>query len=193
MSIQPVRSLCVFCGSRIGLNPEYAETARYVGRRLAEEGIRLIYGGGSVGLMGETADACLAAGGEVIGVITERLMSREVGHRGVSALEIVDTMLERKTRMAELSDAFVSLPGAVGTIDELFEMVTWNQLGVQRKPNALLNVAGYYDGLIAFMKTMVSEGFLQQPHLEELWIETNFDTLLNRFQTSAMTEALQKV
>ncbi len=150
-----------------------------LGRTLAERGVRLVYGGGSVGLMGILADACLEAGGEVTGVITRHLMSREVGHSQVTELIQVDTMLERKSRMAELADAFLSLPGGIGTLDELFEMLTWTQLHLHEKPNGLLNVNGYYDGLLAFLRDSVQEaGFADAAHLENLIVRDNIDELL---------------
>ena len=170
-----IRSLCVFCGSRRGSDELYATEARRIGQFLAMHGIRLIYGGGSVGLMGEVADACLAEGGEVIGVITHDLMAREVGHSGVSDLRIVSTMAERKQTMAELSDGFVSLPGGVGTLDELFEMVTWTQLSLHDKPNGLLNVAGYYDGLVDFYDTMIQRGFLPGTLRNQLLIDHSWE------------------
>lgn len=175
-----IRSLCVFCGSRRGSDELYATEARRIGQFLAKHGIRLIYGGGSVGLMGEVADACLAAGGEVIGVITHDLMSREVGHSGVTELRQVSTMAERKQTMAELSDGFVSLPGGVGTLDELFEMVTWTQLSLHDKPNGLLNVAGYYNGLVDFYDTMIQRGFLPASLRSQLLIDHSWESLWTR-------------
>lgn len=150
-----------------------------LGRTLAKRGIRLVYGGGSVGLMGILADACLEAGGEVTGVITRHLMSREVGHSRVTDLIQVDTMLERKARMAEHADAFLSLPGGIGTLDELFEMLTWTQLHLHEKPNGLLNVDGYYDGLLAFLRNSVHEaGFADAAHLENLIVGESIEELL---------------
>ncbi len=152
----------------------------HVGRTLAERGIRLVYGGGSVGLMGILADACLEAGGEVTGVITRHLMNREVGHAGVTDLILVDTMLERKSRMAEHSDAFVSLPGGIGTLDELFEMLTWTQLHLHDKPNGVLNVNAYFDPLLAFLRDQVhGQGFADAEHLENLIVADRFDSLLD--------------
>lgn len=150
-----------------------------LGRTLAAHGIRLVYGGGSVGLMGILADACLEAGGEVTGVITRHLMTREVGHAGVTELIQVDTMLERKTRMAEHSDAFLSLPGGIGTLDELFEMLTWTQLHLHDKPNGLLNVDGYYDSLIAFLRDSVhANGFADAGHIDNLIVGDTIDELI---------------
>ena len=179
-SPSPITSLCVFCGSRQGKSPAFAEAAMHVGRTLAERGIRLVYGGGSVGLMGILADACLEAGGEVTGVITRHLMNREVGHAGVTDLILVDTMLERKSRMAEHSDAFVSLPGGIGTLDELFEMLTWTQLHLHSKPNGLLNINGYYDPMLTFLRDSVhGQGFADAEHLENLIVSDRFENLLD--------------
>ncbi len=174
-----VQSLCIFCGSKKGHNPIYAKTAADIGRKLAAKKIRLVYGGGSVGLMGALADACLEAGGEVTGVITEQLMDLELGHPGLSELCVVDTMLERKTTMAERSDAFISIPGSVGTLDELFEMLTWTQLEIHNKPSGLLNINGYFDKLVDLLKEIVDEGFLSQSHADQLHIDTDFERLLN--------------
>ncbi|MBL9154561.1 MAG: TIGR00730 family Rossman fold protein [Verrucomicrobiales bacterium] len=178
-AVPPSRTLCVFCGSRQGQSPAFAEAAIHTGRLLAIRGIRLVYGGGSVGLMGILADACLEAGGHVTGVITRHLMDREVGHSGCTELILVDTMLERKTRMAELSDAFLSLPGGIGTLDELFEMLTWSQLHLHRKPNALLNVEGYYDPLLAFLRESVhGRGFADQAHVDALLVGDELESLV---------------
>lgn len=174
-----IRSLCVFCGSRQGQSPAFAEAAMRTGRLLAERDIALVYGGGSVGLMGILADACLEAGGQVVGVITRRLMDSEVGHRGVTRLELVDTMLERKEKMAELSDAFIALPGGIGTLDELFEMLTWTQLRIHDKPNGLLNVDGYYDSLVRFLKGSVGEqGFASDREIRNLRVSDSLEDLL---------------
>ncbi len=153
--------LCVYCGSSTGVRPEYAAAARATGRLLAERGIGVVAGGGSVGMMGAVADAALAAGGEVIGVIPHALAAREVDHTGLTALHKVDTMHERKALMAELADGFVALPGGLGTLEELMEVWTWAQLGIHRQPVGLLNVAGYFDGLLAFVDHAVAEGFVR--------------------------------
>ena len=178
----PINSLCVFCGSSPGRGTDYLDAATQVGRHLAEQNLRLIYGGGSVGLMGRVADACLDAGGEVVGVITQSLLALEVGHTGCTELKIVDTMLERKTLMAELSDAFVSLPGGIGTLDEMFEMLTWSQLDIHHKPSALLNVDGYYDHLQTFLKRVVDDRFLLGEHLEMLLVDDQFERLLGKLR-----------
>jgi len=159
-----IRRVCVFCGSSHGTRPAYAAAAREMGRVLAERGIGVVYGGGNVGLMGEVADAALAAGGEVTGVIPRSLMEREVGHAGLTTLEVVETMHERKARMADLSDGFIALPGGFGTLDELCEVLTWSQLGIHAKPCAILNVDGYFDALIALFDHALREGFLRGPH-----------------------------
>lgn len=183
-----LRSLCVFCGSRSGTNPAFEDAARETGRLLGERGIRLVYGGGSLGLMGAVADGCLAAGGEVIGVIPGFLMDLELGHSGVTRLEVVPDMLERKKRMGELSDGFLTLPGGIGTLDELFEMLTWVRLGVHQKPNGLLNVGGFYDELISFChRTQVEGGFISAANAENLIVSTSIPELLDRLEDAART------
>ena len=158
-----LRRICVFAGSSPGANPAYAEAARALGRELAGRGLGVVYGGGNVGLMGELADSAMAAGGEVIGVIPEGLLSREVGHRGLTELRVVDTMHQRKALMYQLSDAVIAMPGGIGTFDELFESLTWNQLGIHCIPCGALNVAGYYDPLAAMMQRAGEKGFLVDP------------------------------
>jgi uncharacterized protein (TIGR00730 family) len=162
--VRPLKRICVFCGSSPGTRPEYAAAARATGRLLAERGIGLVYGGGKVGLMGEAADAALAAGGEVVGVIPDALMAREVGHGGVTELHVVQSMHERKALMADLADAFVALPGGFGTWEEYFEVLTWAQLGIHPKPCGLLNVEGYYTPVLAMMDHAVAEGFVRPQH-----------------------------
>lgn len=157
-------SICVFCGASPGATPIYQEAAESLGRHLAERGIRLVYGGGAVGLMGMVADAALAAGGEVIGIIPQSLKDAEVGHSGLTRLEVVDGMHARKARMAELSDAFIALPGGLGTLEELFEVWTWGQLGYHGKPLGLLEVNGFYDPLLTFLDHLVQERFVRQSH-----------------------------
>ncbi len=182
-----LRSLCVFCGSRSGSNPAFVAAAHELGRLLGERGIRLVYGGGSLGMMGAVADGCLEAGGEVIGVIPDFLMNLELGHTGVTRLEIVPDMLERKKRMAELSDAFITLPGGIGTLDELFEMLTWVRLGVHVKPNGLLNVDGFYDELISFChRTQVEGGFISEANAKNLIVSTSLTDLLDRLAEAAI-------
>ncbi|MGH8379642.1 TIGR00730 family Rossman fold protein [Pseudomonas sp.] len=160
----PVRSVCVFCGASTGVNPAYREAAIALGQTIAQRGLTLVYGGGAVGLMGVVADAAMAAGGEVIGIIPQALKDAEVGHSGLTRLEIVDGMHARKARMAELSDAFVALPGGLGTLEELFEVWTWGQLGYHAKPLGLLDVNGFYSKLGSFLDHVVEEGFVRPQH-----------------------------
>lgn len=159
-----LHSICVFCGASTGNNPVYEQAAIILGQTLAENHIRLVYGGGAVGLMGILADAAMAAGGEVIGVIPQSLKDAEVGHQGLSRLEIVDGMHARKARMAELSDAFIALPGGLGTLEELFEVWTWGQLGYHRKPLGLLDVNHFFGKLSHFLDHLVNEGFVRSQH-----------------------------
>ena len=173
-------SLCIFCGSSPGARPQYRDAAEALGAELARRGIRLVYGGGHVGLMGVVADAALAARGEVVGVITEGLQAREVGHAGLPDLRVVSTMHERKAMMASLADAFVALPGGAGTLDEFFEAWTWLQLGIHRKPVGLLNVEGYYDPLLAFLDRGVADRFIRAEYLDGLVIDTAVDRLIDR-------------
>ena len=172
------RRICVFCGSRFGVRPAYRDAAEGLGRLLAARGIELVYGGGNVGLMGAVADACLAAGGEVTGVIPQALMEWEVGHTGLTRLEVVDSMHTRKARMAELADGFIALPGGLGTFEELFEMLTWAQLGFHGKPVALLDVDDYYAPLAAMVARGVSEGFMKPENSGLLLHGRDAETLL---------------
>jgi uncharacterized protein (TIGR00730 family) len=178
-----VRRVCVFCGSSPGARPEYAEAAEQLAGLLAAEGIGLVYGGGGVGLMGRLADAMLAAGGEAVGVIPEALTAREIGHPGLSDLRVVGSMHERKALMAELSDAFVALPGGLGTVEELFEVYTWSQLGLHQKPCALLDVEGYYAGIARFLAHAVEERFLREEHRAMLIVERDPRGLLERLES----------
>jgi uncharacterized protein (TIGR00730 family) len=170
--------ICVFLGSSAGASPVYGEAARAFGALLARRRIGLVYGGGSIGLMGLVADGASAAGGEVIGVIPEALRAREHDHGGISALHVVSTMHERKALMAELSDGFVALPGGIGTFEELFEVWTWAQLGYHAKPCALLNVNGFYDAMRSFIDHVVDQGFLKTAHRDMLMVHDDPDTLL---------------
>ncbi|KRV73882.1 TIGR00730 family Rossman fold protein [Pseudomonas citronellolis] len=163
-----LRSICVFCGASPGASPIYREAAESLGRHIAERGLRLVYGGGAVGLMGMVADAALAAGGEVVGIIPQSLKEAEIGHKGLSRLEVVDGMHARKARMAELSDAFIALPGGLGTLEELFEVWTWGQLGYHAKPLGLLEVNGFYDPLLSFLDHLVQERFVRAEHRQML-------------------------
>lgn len=174
-----MKSIGVFCAARAGSRPEYVDLARETGGAIARRGLRLVYGGGGRGLMGALADGALEAGGEVTGVIPAMLVTQEKAHRGVEDQRIVETMLERKTVMAELSDAFLALPGGLGTMDELFEMLTWTQLGLQRKRCALLNAFGCYDGLIAWLDRTVEDGFVSKDIGERLIIGSSLDRALD--------------
>ncbi len=163
-----LRSVAVFCGSSKGLRAEYLTCAVATGRLLAERGIELVYGGGRVGLMGAVADASLAHGGVVRGVITKSLLYAEVGHDGLTTLDIVETMHERKARMADLAGGFLALPGGFGTLDELCEILTWTQLGIHHKPTVLVNVCGYWNSLLAMVRVATTEGFLKEAHCDLL-------------------------
>lgn len=178
--------ICVFCGSTPGIRPAYAEAARALGRALVDGGHTLVYGGGNVGLMGVIADAVLAAGGEAVGVIPHTLMEREIGHTSVTRLHVVDSMHERKALMADLSDAFVALPGGVGTFEELFEAITWTQLGLHRKPCGLLNVDGFYDGLLRFLDHAWAEGFIKPETRAIVSAGTDPAELLRRLLATTM-------
>jgi uncharacterized protein (TIGR00730 family) len=183
-----VTSLCIFCGSSPGGDPIYAETARHLGRTLAARGTRIVYGGGCVGLMGELADAALASGGEVIGVIPAGLVTREVAHNGLADLRVVKTMHERKALMSDLSEAFLALPGGAGTLEEFFEVWTWTQLGIYRKPAALLNVAGYFDALLAFLDHAVAERFLRDEHRAMVLVDDDAERLLERLESARVPD-----
>ena len=173
-----MKSICVYCGSNPGSKPVYTERAIALGDRIARDGLRLVYGGGNVGLMGTVANAALEAGGEVIGVIPRQLAEWEVAHRGLTKLEIVETMHERKRRMFDLSDGFIALPGGFGTMEEIFEMLTWRQLGIGQKPCAFLDVDGFYQPLIAMIDRMVEQRFLHPDQRADLWHGEDIDTLL---------------
>lgn len=175
-----MRRICVFCGSNAGARSEYAEAVRALAAVLVERKLGIVYGGGNVGLMGVLADAALGRGGEVIGVIPQKLVDKEVAHRGVTELRIVETMHERKALMNDLSDAFIALPGGFGTLDEFFEVLTWSQLGFHGKPCALLNVAGYYDRMLAMLDHAVTERFLRPAHRELVIADTDPLRLLQR-------------
>ena len=164
LGMSRMNALCVFCGSSSGSRPAYREVALELGVLLARQRIKLIYGGGNIGLMGTVADSCMAAGGEVVGVIPKALLDKEHGHRGITRLEVVATMHERKARMAALADGFLALPGGIGTIEELLEVVTWSQLEIHAKPVALVNAAGFFDPLLALLDHTIVEGFLRMQH-----------------------------
>jgi len=178
-----LRRLCVFCGSSSGVNPIHAQAAQTVARLLCGRGIELVYGGGNVGLMGTLANACLREGGRVIGVIPQALADKEVAHTGLTELRIVSSMHERKAVMADLSDAFLALPGGYGTWEELFEVLSWSQLGIQRKACGLLNVNGYYDPLLELADKSVAEGFLREVHRDLLLSDDDPGRLLDRLSS----------
>ncbi|MCC6434903.1 MAG: TIGR00730 family Rossman fold protein [Acidimicrobiales bacterium] len=175
-----MRRVCVFCGSSSGTDPRYREAASAMGRTLAERGIELVYGGGAVGLMGVIADAVMEAGGTVIGVLPKGLFSREVGHEAITELRHTDSMHERKALMYELADAFIALPGGLGTLDELFETLTWAQIGLHAKPVGLLDVDGYFDQLLAFLQHTVDTGFVKQANIDLLVADADPAGLLAR-------------
>jgi uncharacterized protein (TIGR00730 family) len=178
-------SIAVYCGSRFGDRPAYPQAASTLGRLIAEAGGSLVYGGGRVGLMGALADAALGAGAHVVGVIPQALMDREVGHPGLSELHVVQTMHQRKQRMAERADAFIALPGGIGTLEEIYEVWSWQQLGYHDKPVGLLNVEGYYDALLDFMRTSHQRGFVSTPQYEALLVDDDPVRLLDRIGHAA--------
>jgi uncharacterized protein (TIGR00730 family) len=184
-----MRRVCVFCGSNAGVRAEYGIAAQELATVLARRGLGLVYGGGNVGLMGMLADSMLEAGGEVIGVIPQSLVAKEVAHRGVSELRVVDTMHQRKALMNELSDAFIALPGGFGTLDEFFEILTWSQLGIHDKPSGLLNVSGYFDRLLAMLDHAVAERFLRPAHRQFVIADINADSLVQRLVSGFPVQA----
>ena len=175
-----MKRLAVYCGSALPADPVYVESAREVGRTLAGRGVGVVYGGGRLGLMGAVADAALEAGGEVIGVIPEALVRAEVAHQGCTELRVVQTMHQRKALFTDLSDGFITLPGGVGTMDELWEAISWAQLGYHAKPVGLLNVAGFYDQLIAFNQHMIATGFIRPQHASILSHAETIEALLDK-------------
>jgi uncharacterized protein (TIGR00730 family) len=177
-----MRRVCVFCGASPGARAGYEAAAEELARLLVAKGIGVVYGGGGVGLMGKLADAVLAREGEIIGVMPRSLIEKEIGHRDVADLRVVDSMHERKALMAELSDAFIALPGGLGTLEELFEVYTWSQLGLHQKPCGLLNVEGYYDDIRAFLDHAVRERFVREEHRSMLIVEPGADRLLERLE-----------
>ena len=181
----PAFSLCVYCGSRPGVDPAFAEAARSVGEWIGERGGQLVYGGGRNGLMGVVAEATLAAGGRVVGIIPKALVEKEWAHKGCTELHVVDTMHERKRMMAERADAFLALPGGIGTFEEFFEVWTWRQLGYHDKPVGLLNVAGYYDGLMTFLREGVEQAFMNDWQMDLIRVGNDLATLLPELVQSA--------
>jgi uncharacterized protein (TIGR00730 family) len=186
-----MKSIAVFCGSNSGFRPEYRQAAQTLAGDLVERNIRLVFGGGNIGLMGIIADTVMKAGGQVIGIIPDSLDDREVGHRGITELKVVGSMHERKAMMAELSDGFIAMPGGIGTFEEFFEILTWAQLGFHEKPCGLLNVAGYYDGLLRLCDNAVTEGFLRPVHRRLILDESESAILLERM-TNYKPEAVEK-
>jgi uncharacterized protein (TIGR00730 family) len=174
-----IQRICVFCGSQTGKHPQFQDAATALGRLMAQRRLELVYGGGSVGLMGVVANAVLQAGGEVTGVIPEAMVARELAHRALSHLHVEPSMHARKAKMAGLADAFIAMPGGYGTLEELFEMITWAQLGIHRKPIGLLNVAGYFDALVALIDHAVHEGFIHPEHRQFLVMADHPATLLD--------------
>jgi uncharacterized protein (TIGR00730 family) len=177
-----LRSVCVFCGSNTGARTAYAEAAQAVGRAIATRGLDLVYGGAGLGLMGALADAALAAGGRVVGIIPGALVEREIAHPGLSELHQVNSMHERKAMMADRADAFLALPGGAGTMEEVFEVWTWAQLGHHRKPVGFLNVEGFFNALLAFLDHQVAERFIRSEHREMLIVDREPESLLRRFE-----------
>lgn len=175
--------ICVFCGSSVGARPEYAAAAKKLGELMAKRGIGLVFGGGCIGLMGTIADAVLNNGGEAIGVIPDGLMQREIGHRGVTRLHVVETMHQRKALMADLSDAFIAMPGGYGTLEEFAEIVTWSQLGIQIKPCALLNIEGYWDGLLNFVDHAMNEDFVRPENRDLIVVGAAPEEVLDKIQS----------
>ncbi|SNZ07055.1 TIGR00730 family Rossman fold protein [Cohaesibacter gelatinilyticus] len=177
-----MKSICIFCGSNWGNREEYKQAASAISREIARRGYTLVYGGAGVGLMGACADAALAEGGKVIGILPEALKEKEVDHKGLTELHLVSSMHERKAMMAELSDGFISIPGGAGTMDEMFEIWTWGMLGWHDKPSALMNVEGYYDDLIKFLDKTADEGFVRKAHREMLIIDTDAESILDQME-----------
>lgn len=176
-----MRSICIYCASSPGARPEYAAAAEALARALVERDITIIYGGSSKGIMGRMADAALAAGGQVIGVLPKSLIKKEVGHAGLHELHIVESMHERKAKMSELAEGFIALPGGFGTLEEIIETITWAQLGFHRKPCGLLNAGGYFDALLQFLAHAVSEGFIRREHCDILQVAESPAELLAKF------------
>jgi len=184
-----MKTLCIYCGSSPGGRPEYAAAALAAGQALVRRGIGLVYGGGNVGMMGQVADAVIEAGGEVIGVIPHHLADKELAHERATQMIRVDSMHERKQRMADLSDGFIALPGGIGTLEELFETLTWLQLGLHRKPIGLLNVEGLFDKMLAFLDHMVAERFLKPEHRSLLLVAEDMEVLIEAMQAFTPPDA----
>lgn len=187
--VKPTFTLCVYCGSRVGTQPEFTAAARRVGQAIGERGWAMVYGGGRVGLMGVVADTALEAGARVVGVIPQSLQEREVGHPGLSELHVVETMHQRKQLMAERADAFIALPGGIGTLEELFEVWTWRQLGYHDRPIGLLNTAGYFDPLLTFLTQTVETDFVSRDTLSKLQVGSEAEELLDRLAVQSRSTA----
>ncbi len=183
-----MKSVCIFCGSTAGEDPRYLEAAHAMGEAVARKGLRLVYGGARTGMMGRLANAALDAGGEVIGVIPGALMARELAHQDLTDLRVVRSMQQRKEEMADLSDAFVALPGGLGTVEEMLEVLTWNQLGLHRKPCGLLDVLDYFGPLVGFLDHAVKEGFLSRTHRSMIVVESKPEELLDRLESHDLPE-----
>ena len=188
-----MKRLCVYCGSSSGRLPDYAQVARQLARAMVNRNIGLVYGGASVGIMGEIANAVLEEGGDVIGIIPKGLFRKEVAHTGITELREVDSMHDRKSLMADLSDGFIALPGGLGTIEEIFEIITWSQLGMHRKPCGLLNVCHYYDKLIGFLDHAVSEQFIKEAHHSTILVDECPEALLEKFEVYEAPETVKWV
>jgi uncharacterized protein (TIGR00730 family) len=187
-----INNVCIYCGSAVGLKAEYADSARRVGHALARQGFGLVYGGGRVGLMGIVADAVIAGGGPVIGVIPEPLATKEIAHDGLTELHIVADMHERKAMMARRSAAFLTLPGGIGTFEEFFETLSWAALGLHQKPLGILNVAGYFDPLLAMINHAVTEKFVRPHHVERLIISTDAEAVVNELIATAPSASIRQ-
>lgn len=187
-----LKRICVFCGSSLGARPSYRQAAERLGELLAERGIGVVFGGGCIGLMGALADAALHKGGEVIGVIPESLVHREIAHQGVTKLHVVETMHQRKALMADLSDAFIALPGGYGTLEELLEAITWSQLGIQQKPCGLLNIEKYWDGLLAVLDHAVDEQFVRPENAQLVLVAQNPESMIERLKEWTPPDHIEK-
>jgi uncharacterized protein (TIGR00730 family) len=190
-SDRTLKRLCVFCGTNPGSRPAYGVAARELGRVLAEQDIELVYGGASVGVMGELADSVQEHGGHVTGIIPQQLMEKEAAHTGIRNLIVVASMHQRKSQMADMSDGFVALPGGIGTLEGFFEILTWAQLGIHSKPSGILNVEKYFDGLTGFLDHAVKEGFLTEPHRQAIIVESEPSRLLDRMRAYAPPEGVK--
>jgi uncharacterized protein (TIGR00730 family) len=190
--VTKLKRICVYCGSSVGARPSYQQAAQRLGAMMAERGIGLVFGGGGIGLMGVIADAVLARGGEAIGVIPESLVRREIGHRGVTKLHVVETMHQRKALMADLSDAFIALPGGYGTLEEICETITWSQLGIQQKPCGLLNIENYWNGMLEFLDHAVREQFVRPENRNLVLVASTPEEMLNKLVDWAPPAHIEK-